>query len=159
MKRSREFSSKVADSAAARFSDGFNCAQSVLLPFAGTRRLSRTSAMRLASPFGAGIGRLGGTCGTVTGAIMALGLRHGHTKATDLQGKEEAYRLAREIVHRFVERNGSITCKDLIGCDLGTPEGAQLAKERDFHHTRCPKLVRDAVEILIEVQHSSSDTQ
>jgi hypothetical protein len=90
---------------------------------------------------------------------MALGLRQGHTKATDLQGKEEAYRLSRDIVHRFVERNGSLTCKDLLGCDLGTPEGSQIARERDFHHTRCPKFVRDAVEILIEVRDSSSNTQ
>lgn len=152
MKRSRVSSTKLADSAVASFSEGFNCAQSVLLPFAGTHRLSRISAMKLASPFGAGIGRLGGTCGAVTGAIMASGLRHGHTKAADLQGKEEAYRRARDIVHRFVGRNGSITCRDLLGCDLGTPEGAQIAKERDFHHTRCPKFVRDAVEILIAVQ-------
>jgi C_GCAxxG_C_C family probable redox protein len=159
MKRSRESSSKLADRAAARFAEGFNCAQSILLPFTGTRRLSRISAMRLASPFGAGIGRLGGTCGAVTGAIMALGLRHGHTKATIVRGKEEAYRLARDLVHRFVERNGSLNCKDLLGCDLGTPEGAQIARDWDFHHTRCPKFVRDAVEILIIVQDSSSNSQ
>jgi C_GCAxxG_C_C family probable redox protein len=146
----------LADRAVARFAEGFNCAQSVLIPFAGTRRLSQTSALKIASPFGAGIGRLGGTCGAVTGALMALGLQHGHSTAVDLRGKDEAYRLAREIVRRFVERNGSLNCKDLLGCDLGTPEGAQTAKEQDFHHTRCPKFVRDAAEILLEIRNSST---
>ncbi len=152
MKRSRTSSNSFADKAVARFAEGYNCAQSVLLPFAGTRRLSKHSALRLASPFGAGVGRLGGTCGAVTGAIMALGLRGGHTRPADLQTKEEAYRRAREIASRFIARNGSLNCSELLGCNLGTPEGAAMARERNFHHTRCPKFVRDAVEILLEVE-------
>ena len=40
--------------------------------------------------------------------------------------KETRYRvydLAREFVRLFEEKRGTILCKDLLGVDLGTPEG------------------------------------
>lgn len=92
--------------------------------------------------------RLGETCGAVTGAMMILGLKYGATTATDKEQKELNYAKVRELVTQFITRNKSIKCKDLLGCDISTPEGMKLAHETGVLKTLCPKLVKDAAEIL-----------
>ena len=46
------------------------------------------------------------------------------------------------------QRHGSLACRELLGCDISTPEGAKLAEERRLFRTKCPQLVRDAAELL-----------
>jgi len=153
MKRSQKSLNSPADRAVARFAKGFNCSQSVLTPFCRGKNIRSAVALSIASPFGAGIGRTGATCGAVTGGVMAIGLRHGHTQAKDQEKKEAAYSLTREFIQRFLARNGTVVCKELLGCDLSTPEGLESAKANDYHHTRCPKFVRDAAEIVLELEN------
>jgi C_GCAxxG_C_C family probable redox protein len=57
------------------FDNKFNCAQSVLIAFAAELGLSDNDSLKVACAFGGGIGRQQLTCGAVTGAAMALGLR------------------------------------------------------------------------------------
>jgi C_GCAxxG_C_C family probable redox protein len=68
-----------------------------------------------------------------------------------LEKKEKTYAAVREFVRRFSEKNGSVVCRDLLGCDLGTPEGMKKAKELDLVKKICPKMVKDAAEILEEM--------
>jgi len=56
-----------------------------------------------------------------------------------------------EFAERFKERNGSLVCRDLLGCDISQPEGLQRAKDEKLLTTLCPKFVRDAAEILGEM--------
>ncbi len=130
------------------FKKGFNCAQAVLSTYASSPELGRRAALKLATPFGAGIARMGQTCGAVTGAFMAIGLRHGRWRRDDEESKERTYSLVKAFVDRFESRNGSIVCKELIDCDLSTPEGLRHAEEQDVFHEVCPKFVQDAAEIL-----------
>ena len=51
----------------------YNCAQSVLIPFAPDAGLSEEAAYRLALNFGSGMKRAS-VCGAITGGLMALGL-------------------------------------------------------------------------------------
>ena len=37
------------------------------------------------------------------------------------------YGIVREFSHRFEKCNGSIICKDLLGCKISEPEGAAAA--------------------------------
>ena len=53
--------------------EGFSCSQSVLAAFAPDLGLDTAAALRVSAAFGGGMGRLGGTCGTVTGALMVWG--------------------------------------------------------------------------------------
>lgn len=152
MKRSRKPSNNPVELAVSRFEEGFNCSQSVFSAFCTGKRIPETAALGIASPFGAGIGRTGGLCGALTGGVMAIGLRHGHTSAKALRKKESVYLLTREFLEAFRVRNGSTVCKELLGCDLSTPEGFEKAKANDYHHTRCPKFVRDAAAIVAELQ-------
>ncbi len=102
----------------------------------------------MSTPFGAGLGRSGELCGAVAGALMALGLARGATEPGGGQTKESAYAAARELVRRFRGRNGAIVCRDLLGFDIGTPQGSRLAKERNIHAEVCPRFVGAAAAIL-----------
>ncbi len=139
---------KKTDHAASVFADGFNCAQAVFSTVAPGLGLDEGTAARIATAFGGGMARMGGTCGVVTGAFMALGLARGNSLPADKETKEKTYVIALEFVKRFMERNGSITCRDLLGCDIGTHEGHERAKQQGLFDTVCSKLVKDSVEML-----------
>lgn len=87
----------------------------------------------------------------MTGAFMVIGLKHGKAKIEDKQAKEKTYSLVKEFVDRFRSRNGSIVCRELLGCDISTPEGRDLAKEKNLFATLCPKFVQDAAEIIEQI--------
>ena len=139
------------EAACALHEKGANCAQAVLCAFAESLGLRPQVAMRIASGFGGGMGRMGGTCGAVTGAFMALGMRHGMTEPEQKEIKEKNYAMVREFADRFRKVNGSLTCRDLLGCDLGTPEGMAEAKAKNLLATRCVQLIGDAVRITEEM--------
>jgi len=136
------------DLALARFREGFNCAQAVFAAFAADLGLEPDAALRIASPFGGGIGRTGQTCGAVTGALMALGLKHGFTQTDDKTAKERLYARTREFLARFRASQGATTCRELLGHDIGAPEGYQAIRERGLFTSFCPRLVAAAVEIV-----------
>jgi C_GCAxxG_C_C family probable redox protein len=97
------------------------------------------------------MGRMGATCGAVTGAFMAIGLKYGKAKAKDDAARDKTYELVREFVNRFQARHGSIICKELLGYDLSNPQEGEAAKEKGLFDTRCPQFVRDATEMLEEI--------
>jgi C_GCAxxG_C_C family probable redox protein len=136
------------DLALSRFAEGFNCSQAVFSSYA--QGMDEEIALKIASGFGGGMGRMADTCGAVTGAMMVLGLRFGGT-TPDREAKERVYAKIREFAERFKARNGSLVCRDLLGCDIGTHEGYEAAKERSLLTTMCPKFVRDAAEVLEEM--------
>jgi C_GCAxxG_C_C family probable redox protein len=129
-------------------SEGCNCAQSVLSVFAEDFQCDKPLALRIATGFGGGMGRMGGSCGAVTGAFMVLGLAKGMRRAEDASAKETTYALAREFAERFKAKHGALLCRDLLGVDLGTPEGYAAARERNLFATRCNGYIEDAVRIL-----------
>ena len=133
--------------ALARFREGFSCSQSVLAAFAPELGLDADAALRVSAAFGGGMGRLGGPCGAVTGALMALGFDYGATVA-DPAAKELHLRMAREFVAKFEARHGATDCADLLGVNIDTPEGQAAAREANLFKTTCPGLVASAAEIV-----------
>lgn len=105
-------------------------------------------AARLAAPFGGGVARRGETCGAVSGGIMVVGLKMGHSSAEDKDSKERTYRMVEDFISQFQERNGTIRCSELLNCDISTPIGLQSARDAQLFQTQCPKFVKDAVEIV-----------
>jgi len=59
--------------------------------------------------------------------------------------------MVRDFAGRFRSRNGSLLCRELLGCDLTTAEGMEEAKRKGLFTERCPRFVRAAVEILEEI--------
>ena len=138
------------EQAVERFKDGFNCSQAVLGSYSELFGLDCERAFKVATGFGGGM-HIGGECGAVTGAFMVLGLKYGNTAAEDEQAKAKTYEKAIEFSDRFKARNGSVVCKELLGCDISTPEGMKKAQEDGLFDSVCPKMVRQAAEILEEM--------
>jgi C_GCAxxG_C_C family probable redox protein len=134
--------------AVAAFERDFACSQSVLSAFADPVDLDRDTALRVAAGFGGGLARSGEVCGAVAGAIMALGLRHCGTPATEPLSKEAAYPAVREFLARFRGLHGGVQCRELLGVDIGEPGGLERAREQGLFKSRCPVFVRDAARIL-----------
>lgn len=131
-----------------RFKSGFNCSQSVLSAFAEDFGLSRDSCLRLASPFGSGIARMQETCGAVTGALMAVGLKYGKGENGTEDDKTIAYRQSQFLVNEFKKRNTTICCRQLLdGYDMNSPQEMAKIMELDLYNNYCLKYIQDAVEI------------
>ena len=108
-----------------------------------------------ATGFGGGM-HINGTCGAVTGAVMVLGLKYSSTEEGK-QAKENTYRKVIEFANKFSVRNSTVKCQDLLGCDITTVEGIQIAREKGLFSSICPRLVQDAAEILEEMLAEDDD--
>ncbi len=97
------------------------------------------------------MGRLGLTCGAVTGAVMVIGLKYGKAQPPDEPAKQKTYRLVQEFMGKFAAVNRTTVCRDLIGCDLTTEEGLKTARANGVFQNECLKYIRDAVKILEEM--------
>jgi len=126
---------------------GCSCSQSVFGAFAPRLGMDEDVAVRVASGFGGGM-RMGDTCGAVTGAFMALGLALAGDACRTAEGRQAVSDAVVEFASRFRERNGALSCRDLLGCDIHTPEGRQSATDRNLFETRCRDLVRDAAAMV-----------
>jgi C_GCAxxG_C_C family probable redox protein len=130
------------------FNEGFMCSQAVLAAYAGQFGMDRETALKVSAAFGGGMGRMGEICGAVTGAFMVIGLKYGRIAVTDTKSLEKTNRLVKEFSGRFKSLNGSIVCRELLGCDLSTPDGLKTFTDKKLRDTLCTKLVRDAAEIV-----------
>ena len=97
------------------FKSGYNCSQAVVTAFADMYGFTDEQALRMASSFGGGIGRMRETCGAACGLFMLAGLQTGSTDAKDRAGKSANYALVQELAEKFKKINGSINCGELLG--------------------------------------------
>ncbi|MDX9946019.1 MAG: C-GCAxxG-C-C family protein [Bacteroidales bacterium] len=134
------------------FRGHFNCSQSVLTAFGPDYGLSEDESLRIATAFGAGMGRQQHICGAITGALMVLGLRYGKGMNDPEEKKSDTYLKTRKFFDEFKKLNGSVNCRDLLdGLDINNPEDHKLIEERNLFDIRCEKYVSDAVNILIKL--------
>ena len=139
------------EKAISSFRGDFNCAQSIFSAYATQYGLDRDTALKLATGFGGGMGRLQNTCGAVSGAFMVISLKYGMGIDGDLEARDKTYQLVREFSNRFQEMHGSINCKELLGCDINTPEGKEYYDQNDFFEKKCFEYVKDSAKILKEM--------
>jgi len=96
------------------FECGYNCSQAVFCTFCKELGIDKETALKIASSFGGGMGRMREVCGAVTGMFMAAGLKYGYTLPEDPSEKTEHYKKNQNLAERFKERNGSIICRELL---------------------------------------------
>lgn len=106
----------------------YNCCQSILVPFRDVTGLSEEESDRLGALFGGGMHHAG-TCGTITSALMILGMA-GYEKDTAI-----------ELVREFREKHDSTVCKDLL---------AAAAKNGFQRKPHCDGLVFEMTKYLDE---------
>lgn len=131
--------------ATTKFSEGFNCAQSCFYPFAIRAGMKHEHALKLTTAFGTGMVFRGEMCGAITGCMMAIGLLHGKSESNDNDAKDKTYMLIQELHKQFIQKHGSIMCKDLLGLANTNNESWENAQE--LFETHCPRYVHDAAEI------------
>lgn len=127
-------------------SGGCNCCQSLLGAFCDVSGLDFEMAMKLAAPFGGGMGQMREACGAVTGMLMVAGLKYGYAGGAGDEEKQAFSARVRELARRFEEKNGSIICRKLLGLE-GKPEDTPAPRGAD---SPCPGFMADAAEILRE---------
>jgi C_GCAxxG_C_C family probable redox protein len=140
-----------AEEARRQFEKGFHCAPAVLSTYSGQFGLDKALALKIACGFGAGIGRMGKTCGAVTGALMVIGLKHGQVNLADEEASQRTYTVVKEFIDRFTTLHGSIECKELIGYDLSDSGELGSARESGVFKNKCPGFVYDSALIVEEV--------
>lgn len=108
----------------------YNCAQSVLLPFAPDAGLTEEQAMRLSANFGAGMKRAA-ACGAITGGLMVLGLF----------GVEDGRTIG--AYHQRLRENhqGYLDCADLLR--LNKEQGREKKPHCDDMVYECVALVEE----------------
>jgi len=129
------------------FKNGFNCSQAVLTTFASEFGLSEEMALKIGTQFGGGA-RKGEMCGAVSGALMVLGLKYGHFHYNALEEKQKAYKIAEDFMNRFINANGTVVCRELLGYDVSKAEDKVKIRELDLFKTICPKMIESATIIL-----------
>lgn len=137
-----------ADDAVALFQQGFNCTQSILSVFAPDFGLDQDTARRISHGFGAGIARMDKICGSLSGAIMVIGLRYGGIRADDVAAKEKTYAVVSEFLNEFKVYYGSVACTELLGYNLSDPQQFADAKTHKVAMERCPTFIRGAAELV-----------
>lgn len=136
------------------FKGGYACSQAILDTYGPPIGLPHELAMRLAAGFAGGM-RSGETCGAVTGAFMVLGLRYCSADCSTSADRADVYASVVDFADRFKKRNRYLKCRDLLGCDISTDEGMKKAREQSLFKTTCVQMVRDAAEILDELEKES----
>jgi C_GCAxxG_C_C family probable redox protein len=138
--------------ATATFQSGYNCAQSVLSTFSTHFGLERDSLLKLASPFGSGIAKTQETCGAVTGALMAIGLKYGKGVKGTEEDKQHSYALAQKLITEFSGIHGCTNCKKLMN-DLDMNNASEMAKikELDLFNINCINYIQTAVKLTNEI--------
>jgi C_GCAxxG_C_C family probable redox protein len=131
------------------FKNRFNCSQAVFTVFGKENGLPEDVCLKVSCAFGGGMGRQQHTCGAVTGALMALGLKYGKALNDPEEKKQQTYALTREFFQKFTELNGSVNCKVLLdGLDMNDAEDHKKIMDRKLFDIKCEKYVADAVEII-----------
>jgi hypothetical protein len=79
---------------------------------------------------------------------MVLGLLKGEEVNNNDELKSASYGAVKDFTRDFVAKYNTTNCRDLIGCDLNTPEGAAKFKEEKIMENTCAGCVEKAVQIL-----------
>ncbi len=98
---------------------GYNCSQSVVCAFHEELGIDETTLFKACEGFGLGMGCMNGTCGALSGAVMAAGFV---TSTANLEGEKskiQTYQCAKQMVDDFQAKNASIICSELKGIGTG----------------------------------------
>ncbi len=116
-----------------------NCGQAVL--YFCLRATDRDPELvKTARYLGGGMVRMGEVCGALSGAAVGLGLCADSVKNTDGEEPLSPFDWLQELIRRFEQEFGAVTCRNLVGWDISTPEGFRAAKKAQATK-RCPEFV------------------
>ena len=143
------------------FHQGYNCAQSVFAAFAPQVGMSEEAALRFSSAFGAGLGRMRGTCGAFSGLCMVAGYCQGNLTGQP-EEKEIIFSLTRALADDFKAEFGTLTCRELLHLDEEMEQSARPNERTEVYYAArpCERCVafcaRKAQEQLTRQEHAQA---
>ena len=129
------------------FDSGLFCAESVLQAIAEHFHIKSELIPRIATGFCSGLARTKGTCGAVSGAILAINLLTG--RDTSDQSVERNYVHIKNFLMKFRDKYKTICCPELIPCDISTTEGLERFNALNLIET-CKQIVEDTTAMVLE---------
>ncbi len=120
----------------------------MLLAVAESEGMTSEFIPKIATGFCGGVSRTCGMCGAVSGGIMSIGLFAGRSAPTEKVA--DSYSIVRELIAEFGRQFGSINCKDLTGCDLGTDEGQKFFKDNNIKQ-KCRVFTEEATRLSLSL--------
>lgn len=138
--------------AVGNFEQGYSCCQSVFAAYADIYGIDRETALKMAGPLGAGVGRMREVCGAVLAMSLLSGFEHGNAEPTE-ESKEHCYQFVRRMSDSFREKQGSIICRELLGLPEGVTEPPKPSERtQEYYESRpCLSCIRSAAEIVEEM--------
>ncbi len=131
------------------FKKGYNCSQALLCAFSDVTGLEEDIALKLASSFGGGMGRLREVCGGVTGMFMAAGILYGYDDVEDKALKAAHYERIQELAKLFEKEHGTILCRELLGLSETRSTPVPADRTEAYYQSRpCEDFVGSAARIL-----------
>lgn len=126
------------DQAMERHDKGYNCAQAVACTYCDLVGVDEETMFKMMEGFGLGMGGMQGTCGAISGAAALIGMKNskGHMDPTS---KGNTYKIARQALNQFIEKNGSVVCSELKGVETGKALRS------------CDGCIQDAAKIIEEL--------
>ena len=144
---SKEETVKLAESYA---SQRFLCSESCLMALARCQGVDSPLIPRIATGFGAGVGRSGEVCGAITGAVMGLSIRYGRDTVEPIKDRRP-YWYATELLERFRAEHGGLTCPALLGLDIAKPEDYEEYSRRNLWASNCTKYILSSTGIARDI--------
>ena len=136
---------------------GIDCSQVVAGRFADELEMEESLLRKMSACFGGGM-QCGETCGAVTGALMVIGLKYGHSMNNDLKQKRNTCvkRLLSSSV-LFAEKYESCMCRELLGHDISKEDEMEQVLEQgllfDFCSMCCKRHNRNTGEDDIDAAY------
>jgi C_GCAxxG_C_C family probable redox protein len=123
----------------------FGCAETAFIVLKGAYGLDDPMDAGAAMALNGGITYVGGPCGAITGAALAIGM----LAERRIDDHREAKRVARELVaglmDAFLAEHGALDCRDLTGYDLRAPGQHDAFMAAGVWRDRCLRQVEFAV--------------
>lgn len=132
---------------------GFNCAESTVYGLSSILHIESKDLLRIATPFGGGLGRNGYICGSLLMGVLFLGYRFGRDNPNDPRGP--AYQAVDTLLQKFRARYGSLNCRELTGLDLKRIDNTGEEKQR-VHETVCRPIVLQVCQWVREIMKEQS---
>jgi C_GCAxxG_C_C family probable redox protein len=130
---------------------GFLCSEAVLLAISEYLGITSELIPRIATGFGAGIGRRGEVCGALAGGAMGLGLKFGRSTPESRKNERRPYWFAKELTERFKSQFGHLRCMDLLGLNLSRLEDVEAYRKKNMWNTRCRWLISETAGLCYDL--------
>ncbi len=117
----------------------YNCCQAVACAFAEEVGVPMETLFKAGEGFGLGMGCMECTCGALSGAVLLAGFCNSDGELHSPSTKQATYQLSRKLAAGFIEKNGSMICKELKGVETG-----KVLRS-------CPGCIEDGVELVQEI--------